>query len=49
MAKVLAFLGQQLPKELQQADVAEQLRWAIAHWQLAAIPRQLEMPGTEFG
>ncbi len=49
MAKVLAFLGQPLPAELQQAEVAEQLSWAIVHWQLAAIPRQLEMPGTEFG
>ncbi|MDX5407479.1 MAG: tRNA glutamyl-Q(34) synthetase GluQRS [Chromatiaceae bacterium] len=48
MAKVLAFLGQPLPTELQQAEVAEQLRWAIAKWQLAAIPRQLEIPGTEF-
>lgn len=49
MANVLAFLGQPLPAELQQAEVAEQLSWAIVHWQLAAIPRQLEMPGTEFG
>lgn len=48
MAKVLAFLGQPLPTELQRAEVAEQLRWAIAHWRLAAIPRQLEIPGTEF-
>ncbi|MEW5682385.1 MAG: tRNA glutamyl-Q(34) synthetase GluQRS [Pseudomonadota bacterium] len=48
MAKVLAFLGQPLPTELQQAEVAEQLSWAIAHWQLGAIPRQLEIPGIEF-
>ncbi len=48
MAKVLAFLGQPLPAQLQQAPVAEQLRWACAHWQLGAIPRQLEMPSTEF-
>lgn len=46
--KVLCFLGHPPPLELKHAAVAEQLSWATACWQLAKVPRQMEISSTEF-
>jgi hypothetical protein len=35
----LAFLGQPVPPELADADVAEMWGWAIANWNETNIPR----------
>ncbi|WP_035387439.1 tRNA glutamyl-Q(34) synthetase GluQRS [Ferrimonas senticii] len=44
MASALAFLGQALPTELASAPVAEQLRYAVTHFQLARLPQQRQRP-----
>lgn len=43
---VLAFLGQMPPTELQPAGLAELWRWAIAHWNLAQVPRRHSLPAA---
>ncbi|MBV2130692.1 tRNA glutamyl-Q(34) synthetase GluQRS [Arsukibacterium indicum] len=49
MAKALTILGLQLPIELQQAPASEQLTYALANWQPAAIPAAQEVLTSEFG
>jgi glutamyl-Q tRNA(Asp) synthetase len=39
--QVLQWLGQQPPLSLRGAAPAELLAWAVAHWQLAAVPKTL--------
>jgi glutamyl-Q tRNA(Asp) synthetase len=46
---VLRFLGHPPPQELQRAPAAEQLSWAVNHWQLAKVPALMEINNTEFG
>lgn len=41
---VLEFLGQQPPHESYGAGLAELWHWALAHWQLARVPRRLHLP-----
>jgi len=48
MSKVLTFLGHAPPVALQHAPAIEQLNWALAHWQLAKVPTQMEINSTEF-
>ena len=48
MSKVLCFLGHPPPSDINQAPVSEQLTWAIKHWQLGKVPRQMEISQTEF-
>ncbi|MBZ9611142.1 tRNA glutamyl-Q(34) synthetase GluQRS [Rheinheimera maricola] len=48
MYQALSFLGHTPPKELHQAQVSEQLDWAIKHWQLSRVPLQLEINTAEF-
>lgn len=48
MAAALQLLGQPLPDELQGAPVAEQLAFALSHWQLAAVPSTAEVLLSEF-
>ena len=48
MSKVLCFLGHPPPSGINQAPVSEQLTWAINHWQLGKVPRQMEISQTEF-
>lgn len=43
LRQALRFLGQNVPKELSTADLAEVWDWALAHWQLAAIPNQRQL------
>ena len=38
--RALAFLGQQPPAELVQADLKDLWQWAHQHWDRSAIPRQ---------
>jgi glutamyl-Q tRNA(Asp) synthetase len=40
LVDALAFLGQRPPPELTRADVAEVWGWALANWELAAVPRR---------
>lgn len=40
LVDALAFLGQPPPPELARADVAEVWSWALANWQLAAVPHR---------
>jgi len=40
----LAFLGQQPPPELEQADLTSVWRWAQQHWRTAAIPPTTSLP-----
>jgi glutamyl-Q tRNA(Asp) synthetase len=40
----LAFLGQQPPPALLGAGTGELWRWALAHWQLARVPRCRSLP-----
>lgn len=44
---VLEFLGQSPPVELTEASLVEFWRWAIAHWQMAHIPRDRAMRAPE--
>ncbi len=43
----LECLRQASPPETETRSVESVLHWAIAHWDIAAIPRQLELPSTE--
>jgi len=45
----LLALGQQPPRELLAGDVAAAWRWALAHWDPAAIPRTRTLPLAAFG
>lgn len=40
LRQALAFLGQPAPEELLEARVEELLAWAVAHWELSAVPRR---------
>ncbi|HEB59285.1 MAG TPA: tRNA glutamyl-Q(34) synthetase GluQRS [Gammaproteobacteria bacterium] len=40
----LCFLGQPVPMELARAPLAELWDWALTHWQVTRIPRQLARP-----
>jgi glutamyl-Q tRNA(Asp) synthetase len=40
LVDALRFLGQQPPADLTAADVEEIWRWALAHWQIARVPRR---------
>ncbi len=40
LCAALSFLGQQPPATLARASVSEVWAWALAHWQLARVPRQ---------
>ncbi len=42
--QALLWLRQSPPRELQLCSVQELLDWAIPHWQLAAVPKQLNLP-----
>ncbi|MEW5943953.1 MAG: tRNA glutamyl-Q(34) synthetase GluQRS [Pseudomonadota bacterium] len=44
LARVLAFLGQQPPAELTEADPDSFWRWAVANWRTEKIPRRKAMP-----
>lgn len=44
--QALAFLGQQPPTELLEGDIAALWRWAVAHWNTAAIPALRAIPWT---
>lgn len=44
LTKALAFLGQQPPPELNQADLPDLWHWARTHWSRDAIPRRLTAP-----
>lgn len=48
LAAVLQLLGQPLPDELQRAPVAEQLAFALSHWQLTAVPKTPEVLLREY-
>lgn len=41
------FLGQAPPAELAEAGLPEFWRWAIAHWELARVPRRRMLQATE--
>lgn len=41
--RALHFLGQQPPAELSEAHLDECLSWAIEHWDITAIPRQMSI------
>ncbi len=43
----LNFLGQAAPAELAEASLADFWRWAIAHWDLARVPRRRQLPAPE--
>ncbi len=40
LSRAITFLGQPPPKDLHGAAPSELLDWAIAHWQLACLPRR---------
>jgi glutamyl-Q tRNA(Asp) synthetase len=44
VVRVLEFLGQAPPWELQEASLDETLDWAIRNWSLARIPRRRSLP-----
>jgi glutamyl-Q tRNA(Asp) synthetase len=44
LVAALAWLGQAPSASLQRANPAEIVEWAIAHWDLSAIPRQRQLP-----
>ena len=49
--QALQFLGQQPPAELLENNMDDFWRWAVAHWQLARVPRVpgvvVEIPGAD--
>ena len=47
LLRALKFLGQTPPKELSEASLAELWQWAMAHWDLARVPRQRVLAGPE--
>ncbi len=40
LTTALRFLGQTVPPEVERLSLAEFWPWAIAHWQIASVPRQ---------
>jgi glutamyl-Q tRNA(Asp) synthetase len=48
LSAALRHLGQPLPPDSQQLTVGELLAFALAHWQLAAVPAQTEMITAAF-
>jgi len=48
LAAVLKLLGQPLPTELTTAPVAEQMAFALSHWQLCKVPAYKEVQLSEF-
>jgi glutamyl-Q tRNA(Asp) synthetase len=46
LRRVLAFLGQEAPVELEQADVESLWRFAIENWDAARVPRRRAIPLT---
>ncbi|MFC4158076.1 tRNA glutamyl-Q(34) synthetase GluQRS [Chitinimonas lacunae] len=44
LVRVLRYLGQTVPKELETVSIAEVWRWADAHWSLEAVPKRLGIP-----
>ncbi len=40
LRRALAFLGQAVPDEVMDGELNSFWRWAIAHWRLAAVPRE---------
>lgn len=47
LLSALEFLGQEPPRELSEASLAELWQWARPHWNLAKVPRQRTLPGPE--
>ena len=43
LINALQFLGQQPPPSLQRAALSEVWHWALAHWQLERVPKQLNL------
>lgn len=39
LLRALKFLGQPVSKELAEGDIASVLQWAIAHWDIQAVPK----------
>lgn len=48
LVAALDFLGQKPPTELAGADLREVWQWALAHWDLARVPRQRSLPAREY-
>ncbi|MCB5225461.1 tRNA glutamyl-Q(34) synthetase GluQRS [Alishewanella sp. 16-MA] len=48
LTAALRLLGHAPPDELRQAPVTEILAWATQHWQLAKVPKQLEIRCADF-
>jgi glutamyl-Q tRNA(Asp) synthetase len=44
LCAALRFLGQAPPAQLDQAEAAAVMQWAIAHWSRAAVPRERARP-----
>ena len=44
LAQALRFLGHAPPEQYSDTDLDSLWQWAIAHWRVAAIPRQREIP-----
>lgn len=49
LVRALATLGQQPPRELLEASVAEILRWGTDYWQPAAIPKKMTLAEAQIG
>lgn len=49
LVSVLAFLGQQPPRELARGTVADFWKWAVENWDLARVPRVASAPAPEQG
>ncbi len=46
LVAALAFLGQQLPEDLNKSNIADIWQWAIDHWRLDRVPHQTNLPST---
>ncbi|MCL2829903.1 MAG: tRNA glutamyl-Q(34) synthetase GluQRS [Betaproteobacteria bacterium] len=46
LADALRFLGHEVPAQIAAAPVAEFWSWAIAHWQIAQVPRERNIAST---
>lgn len=44
LVTALNFLGQQAPADLQDAELPDLWRWAVAHWDVAKIPARRSLP-----
>lgn len=47
LLRALRALGQESPAELANASVAQIMKWGIAHWDAALIPRTLSVPEAQ--